>query len=310
MLDGEIQSVDENGMVVKTADETVTLEPDHVDAHFYYQEWSKRVKDDAEGHLRLAVFAYENGMFNQARSQYRKAQRLDKELVKRFEKEIVPKIKEGIADRLLGLVHSAIERKDWTKAKQIAAKILTEMEHTKAADKARDALASVHMWQLGDDEKRLVRSLEQYLPKDEKEALKVQDRISKKLEPVERKIEKNRKLSTQALRTKSANRQKDIFQQVAKRYEALLKDLDKLEKDAGDDAALKARIAEDQKTCKREAIDAWVNAGSTYLVRRSYQDALRMADNALAIDPNDANALGFKQRTLAGSQMRSGWYGR
>lgn len=310
MLEGEIQSVDEKGMVVKTDQETVTLEPHRVDAHFYYTQWSKRVKGDAKAHLRLAVFAYENGMFNQSRSQYRKAQRLDKALVERFEKEMIPQIKEGIADQLLTLVKSAIERKDWSAAKRIASKILTQLEDTKAAEKARDALASVHMWQLSADEEHLVRSLARYLPKDEAKALQVQERIVKKLAPIESRIEKARKLGAKALRTKSTNRQKNIFQQVAKRFEKIVEDLDKLTADAGDDEALKARIQANRDIAVREAINAYVNAGNTYLVRRSYDEALHMADLALALDPDSQAALSFKKRTIAGSQMRSGWHGR
>lgn len=308
-VEAEIQSVDQNGMTVLYEGKTHTAKPEDVDAHFYYEQWAKRVQKDAEGHLRLAVFAYENGMFSQARSQYRKAQRLDKDLVKQFETDIVPKLKEGVAQQLLALARKAIQKEDWDQAKRIASKILTELEDTKAAAEAREAIASVHLWQATKDEERLVRSLAHYLPKDEKQALQMQDRIAKKLDPIQRRIEKAQDLVTKGLRTKSANRQKGIFQQAAKRFDKIVADLDKLAADAAGDDALVAHIGEMRTTAVRDGVDAYVNAGQVYLIRRSYDDAMNMANLALVLDPNSQSAKQFQQRALRGSQMRAGWGG-
>ena len=115
---------------------------------------------------------------------------------------------------------------------------------------------------------------------------------------------------TKGLRTKSTNRQKDTFKTAAKRFESIIKDLDKLKKDAAGDEALGAYIDEVRQTAVRDGVDAYVHAGSVYLIRRAYNDALEMANAALALDPDSQHAKSFYQRVLQGSQMRSGWWGR
>ena len=310
LVKGDIEKVDQTGITLKTDDKSLLIKAGSLDAHYYYEQWAKRIKKDAEQHLRLGVYAFENGMFNQARSQYRKAQALDKELVKKFEDEIVPRIKEGVAAQLLGLVRAAMARKDWHQAERIAAKILTQLEDTQAAAEAREALASVHLWQLNSDQERLLKRLKRYLPKDEAKALVEQARIVKKLEPVQRKIDKARGLVTKGLRTKSPNRQKGIFEKAAKDLENVVKTLDKLLAEAADDEALKAHIEETRTIAVREAIEAYVHAGNVYLIRRSYDKGLEVANKALLLDPDSAHAKRFQKQVLAGSQMRNGWWGR
>jgi len=309
-VEGKIQAVDHTGISVQTADKVVQIAPADLDVHYYYEEWAKRAGKDAESHLRLAVFAYENGLFNQARSQYRKAQRLDKDLVKKFEEEVIPRIKEGIAQSLLTLARQSIAKKDWDQAKRVIAKILTQLEDTEAADEARKALGSVHVWQLDEDEKRLMRTVAKYLPRDEEKALKAQAAIVKKLAPLDSRMQKAKNLVAKGLQTKSTNRQKSTFQTAAKRFEGIIKDLDKVAADAASDEALAAYVGEMRTTAVREAIDAYVHAGSVYLIRRDYQGALGMANKALALDPDNPHAKRFYEETLRGSQMRNGWYGR
>ena len=309
-IEGEIQAVNKDGITVLAQGKTVVIAPSDLDPHYFYTQWSKRIDKDAESHLRLAVYAFENGMFNQARSQYHKAERLDKDLVKKFETEIVPQIKEGIADHLLDLARRAVKREDWKQAKSVASKILTEMEDTKAAEEARQVLASVHLWQLNADQERFVTSMVRYLPKEEADAIKTQERVVKKIAPIETKIRKAQDLVTKGLRTKSTNRSKDVFKTAAKRFEKAIKDLDKLAATAAGDDALLAYIDEVRAVAVRDAINAYIHAGSVYLIRRAYDDALGMANDALALDPESPEANGFYQRVLRGSQMRSGWYGR
>ena len=309
-VEGVIQKVDQTGITVEVDGKSMLVEPADLDAHYFYEQWAKRIDKDAEAHLRLAVYAYENGLFNQARSQYRKAQRLDKELVKKFEDEVVPRIKEGVAEHLLGLTRAAMDKKDWHQAERLAAKILTQLEDTKAAAEAREALASVHLWQLNDDETKLLRKLARHLPRDEEKALQAQAKILKKMEPIQRRIDRARDQVTKGLRTKSANRQKNIFQNAAKSLEKAVEDLDKLAADAANDPALAEYVGELRTIAVREAIEAYVNAGNVYLIRRSYEQATNMANRSLALDPNSAVAKRFQQQVIRGSQMRSGWWGR
>ncbi|MDA1193705.1 MAG: hypothetical protein O2894_00820 [Planctomycetota bacterium] len=307
-VEAEIVSVDHTGMTVKTAEKTVEYAPADLDPQYYYGEWSDRAGKDAESHLRLAVFAFENGMFNQARSHYRKAQALDKALVEKFEAEIVPQIKEGIAAKLLAMARSAFAAKDYHKAEEIVAKILTRLEDTKAAAEARDILADVHLWELDHDQERLLKRLTQYLPKDEAEALRVRDRIASRVAPIEKRIDNARNTVTRGLRTTSANRSKDIFKEAGLEFERQVKAVDKRVAEAGDDAALKEYLAGVREIAVREGVDAYLHAGNVYMVRTSFNDAKKMAAAALAVDPASVKAKKFNEEVIEAEKQNSRWW--
>ena len=72
-IDGKIVKVDEHGIVLESDGKTLTLPPENLDPLNYYHKWSKHVENNAKARLRLAVFAFENGLFSQARSQFHAA---------------------------------------------------------------------------------------------------------------------------------------------------------------------------------------------------------------------------------------------
>lgn len=308
-IEGEVVSADKTGVTVKHGEKSTLVGPDELDPHYYYTQWSKRItKGDAQAHLDIAVYAFENGLFNQARSQYRKAQRIDKELTKKFEEEVIPELKEGVAAQLLDKARKAIDDGDYKTAEKIVAKILTRLENTRAAAQAREVLASVHLWELNKDQEKLVKHLARYLPKDEEKALKSREKVAAKLGPIEKRIDRARGKVTKGLRTKTSNRQKGVFQSAAKDFESAIKMIDKAIAEAGDDQAFVEYANELRSIAVREAIDAYVHAGGVLMVRSSFNDALEMANKALALDPDSAAAKKFYQETLRASQT-GGWWG-
>ena len=249
-------------------------------------------------------------MFSQARSQYRKAQKLDKEVVKDFEENVVPKIKEGAARKLLMQARVAADNGKWHDAERIAAKVLTQLEDTNAAEEARKLIASAHINQMDADEKRLVKRLSRYLPKDEEKALIEREKLGKRLAPIERKMDKARRRVIQGLQTKSQNRAKGVFKDAGKQFERILKDLDKLAADAQGEEAFLAHVEELQDVAKREGIEAYIHAGNVFLIRGSFNEAMEMANRCIAIDPDSPVAQQFERRVVHSAQMRSGWWGR
>jgi len=308
-IKGKVTAADEKGITVESDGKSVLVSPDQLDPHYYYTQWNKRVPKDAKAHLRLAVYAYEHALFNQARSQYRKAQQLDKEVVKQFEETVIPKIKEGVAEKLLAQAQVAVKNEKWHDAERIAAKILTQLEDTKAAETARQLISNVHINQVSADEKTLVKRLARYLPKDEAKALKQREDLGKKLAPIERKIDKARRRVTQGLQTRSQNRSKNVFKSAAEQYERIIKDLDKLDAQAAGEGqeAFREYVDQVRDVAKRECIEAWIHVGNVLLVRGAFNDATAVANRMLAIDPESEVARAYEQRVLTSAQMRSGW---
>ncbi len=308
-IEGEIQSIDHESMKVKTKDgESITLLRGAVDPHYYYSEWTDRMDKTAENHLRAGVFAFENGLFNQARSQYRKAQKLDKELVKKFEEEIVPKIKEGVAAKLLAMAQAAVAAENYRKAETIAAKLLTRLEDTAAAEEARKLIAGVHTWELDKDQERLVKRLARHLPKDEKKALSEKTRIASRAEPIERRIASARKTASAAIKSSSENRKKGAFEQAGKQFASQVKAIDKLIKDSPDDKALNDYLMGLREIAVREGVDAHIAAGNVYVSRRSFPNALKQGEAALAIDPDSVKAKKFVAETTEASKYDNTWF--
>ena len=307
-IEGEIISVDKDEMKVKTKDGEITLLRGAVDPHFYYTEWKNRMEKTAENHLRVAVFAFENGLFNQARSQYRQAQRKDKELVKKFEEEIVPQIKEGVAEKLLAMAQSAVASKDYRRAETIAAKLLTRLEDTAAAAEARDLIASVHLWEMDDDQQRLAKRLARHLPKDEARAVRDRDRIVTRAAPIERRIDHARRSMTRGLREDSGTRSRGHFQNAAREFERQVTAADRLIKDAGEDAGLVEYLTGLREIAVREGVDAWIAAGNVDVARRSFPNALESGNRALALDPDSAKAKKFVAEVTEASSYNNGWF--
>lgn len=309
-IEGKISSVDEHGIKIESDGKSILVSPAQLDPHYYYTQWEKRVPNEAGPRLRLAVYAFENALFNQARSQYRKAQKLDPDAVKDFEQNVVPKIKEGVASRLLDQARVAAKSGKWNEAERIAAKILTQLEDTAAAEEARKFVANAHINQMDADEKRLVKRLARYLPKDEAKALAAREKLGKRLAPIERKLNRARRRVVQGLQTKSQNRSKGLFKDAGRQFERVIKSLDKLDAEAGDDEAMKANIDELREIAKREGIEAYIHAGNVYLIRGAFNDATQMANRCLLIDPDSQVAQQFASRVQTSAQMRSGWWGR
>lgn len=309
-IEGKITSVDEKGIQIESDGKSILVPPAQLDPHYFYTQWEKRVPNEAGPRLRLAVYAFENALFNQARSQYRKAQKLDPAAVKDFEANVIPKIKEGVASRLLEQARLAAKNGKWNEAERIAAKILTQLEDTAAAESARKFVANAHIQQMDADEKRLVKRLARYLPKDQAKALAQREKLGKRLAPIERKMDRARRRVVQGLQTRSQNRSKGIFKDAGRQFESVIKSLNKLEADAGDEEALKANIDELRSVAQREAIEAYIHAGNVFLVRGAFNDATAMANLCLAIDPDSPVAQQFSQRVQTSAQMRSGWWGR
>ena len=49
-VEGEIQAADQTGITVLAGGKTVKIDPEHLDVHYYYSEWSGRAAKDAKTH--------------------------------------------------------------------------------------------------------------------------------------------------------------------------------------------------------------------------------------------------------------------
>lgn len=303
---GEVLSIDEKGVSVKTEEKTLEIDAKHLDTIWYYGEWSERVGDDVDQRIRLALFALENGLFNQAALEYGRAKATNPEKVQEFEEDVLPQLQEGIAERLVAKAKKAHEKGDLEFADRALSLVLTQFPETKAADEARKLIAQIHVGQMDAEQRARDAELEGKTEQTQRDIEAKREDQEKILGSTLRRMDKARDRGLRALRTRSTSKQHREFEAVGKSYEKAIKDLARLREKHADDPDLVARIDELTAQAQKEAIEAYINAGNVFLIRRSYNQALRMANQAVAVDPSSPVAQRFQAKVTTAAQYR-GW---
>ena len=309
-IHGKILDVSHAGVKIQTKDRTTTIKLRKLDArHFFGLMDGKIDKKDAESRLKLAVYAYENGLFTQARSVYRHVLLLNPELVKKFEAEILPKIKSEIAKNLMFRAKQAAEKKDWTFAERALGEILTEMSETPVADEARKLIAHYSMMQLDEDDLAREKKAAEAAKRAKRDAAKLEAARERVVGPIENLINHGQKMQLRGLRTKNSSQARSTLNASAKKFESALKRIAREEKklENAPDEVLSKHLEELKKVATREAVESHLHVGSHLLIRRDYKGALRAADMAIALDSKSEYAWQFKARVETEAQVRQGW---
>ena len=95
------------------------------------------------------------------------------------------------------------------------------------------------------------------------------------------------------------------FRRAQREYQAALDRLDRVARGHQDDPEMTQAVAALREDARNGAVTAGVDAGHVYLARTDYRSALREAHQAMALEPDDANAL--QLRALASSLPGEGW---
>ncbi len=309
MRKGEIVSVSENGIRLKTGTGELSLSQKKLDGLAFYVLWAQHVKDDAKGNLQLAVFCYERGYPNQSRLHYYIAKALDPKLVEKFETEILPKIRDDIAKELLKTAHRARGESNYQLAERACSMILTEFDECHAADEAGRLLSSLHMREVGESDDKRASRMEELEKKQAKEELKAERARTKVIDPLERRIRRGQEKVVSGLRTKNSGQKRNKLESAAKYFENTIKQIEKAKSTHTEDAQLTVELDELLKLAQKEGVEAWVNVGSVYIIRRDYKNSLSCAQRALAIDGDNQFARDFNQRVMVEAQWRQGWGG-
>ncbi|MHC4135338.1 MAG: hypothetical protein ACYTDU_11655 [Planctomycetota bacterium] len=309
VIEGMVIESNTDGLKAKVAvadgESVVTLKAEDLDPHFFYNLRAKKVGKDAKERLKLAVYAFENGMFNRARHQYNRALVMDEALVDKFEKEIVPKIKDEVANNLLVNAKEMLKGGDLQRAERSCAKILSELWDTEAAEEARKLLDTC----LEKIEKRGKTDRGKEAAKLERQQKLEEARLMRKREavlgPIEGEIESGRRTYHKGLKTHHLGQAKGMFGQAAKKFERAVKSIDKLESKTDDPVTI-AKGKALRQIAVDEGIDAYISQGRVYLTRRAYQDAMGSANRAMALAPDSSRASQFQAEVSTAAQYRSG----
>ncbi|MEM8883016.1 MAG: hypothetical protein AAGD14_03015 [Planctomycetota bacterium] len=301
-LKGEVVEVTEKGIRLKVKGEELYLEAKHVEPISMYNAAMRVLPNvDAQTHIEVALWCFENGLFTRSHHHYKRALLLDPKRVESFEKQELPKLQEKIAGTMLANARRALEHGDVRHAERLTASILTELNETKTADEARKFILEIYH----SDKDQSWRNVSDK-PEPAPDAADERAR-AKALAPIENRVRQAREHNLRGLRTKGTSKKKKSFSIAAKRAESALRSLDKL---AAKHPDWKKQIDDLRKVAQQEGVDAYLNTASLYLIRRSFPRAIDAVQRAQAIDPESEEIKRMRLRIEQDSQRRTqpGWY--
>lgn len=301
-MDGVVTNSDDVGLTLRIVrngiDGTATFPRDQVDPHSWYRVRSVAVPDVAAERLALARYCLENGLFASAESELLRASSLDPTLETTV-RELRGHVAEATATSLLHLAQSALDRGDLSESERLASIVLARFGTSTSAGAADDLL---------DDVLRRKSELEHQAAEDRKRTVetKVASNQEAKLTDVLAVLDAARRTNREALRLHQSSGSEQAFRMAIGQYERALKLLARLETDAAEGPPeWRTRVAETRRLGLQEAVGVHLNLGSLFLVRGSYSAALDHANEALALDPENRQALEFRARVeLAATQSR------
>ena len=309
VYEGKILSSDEDSVTVSVknaagVDETHRVPIEQCEKHFWFQARDKTIGDDAVERIKLAVYCAENDMWTRAKVQMDKARALDPSKVELFFNEYFPKMREGLAQRLMDSANKSFKLGNYDHAKKYISIILTKFEETKVEAEAEALLDSIEAKL---DEKANKKAAQRRKNKAAQEASAEKiagQQIDAYLKPVESLIAQANKDNTRGLKAKSVSKSKGPLEAAAKKYEHAIKKADEaLAKGAPD-----TQTMESMKELRSEAVNggvqAYLNLANSMSARGSYQKGVAYCNQALALDPNSAEAKSTRQ-TIASTT--AGW---
>ncbi len=276
-----------------------------LDPASFYEIRCASLGDNAADHLTLGKFAASQGMYGQARMHYEVAKSLDPTLVAQFDKDELPKVREGIAARLLDEAKKSIDANRLDDANRSLSTILTLLFDTKAATEAKALADSVYREIAQRSVVELTGRIEE---QSKEESSKKEAERTKVLGPVLEAREKGRKFNLEGLKDSQSSQSMQTFKQAAAEFGRALSLLENLAKDYAKDPAWTQVIESYRTSITEEQVDAYVNGGSIALTRTSIPEARLFANQAIAANPQSSSAQAFRARVEMGASSGDNKY--
>jgi tetratricopeptide (TPR) repeat protein len=262
-----------------------TVDADEFEPHCFYVIRDKAIGDDAAERIKLAKYCVDNEMFSRAKVQMDRARAADPKVVEEFMQNEFPKIRDGLADKILAAGQRALRRGSTANAKKYASLILTKFEGTPAEAGAETLLDEV--------DKKI----------DEEHAkVRAQRRRSAVLSPVEKEMDAASRSNEKGLKARTIGQSKDPLEEAATRYVRAMKMAEDYAKQAPDEQTA-AALQDMAKEAREGAVQAYLNLANGMAARSSYQEGVTYCNKALALDPTNAEV---KQARLTISTT-TGW---
>lgn len=325
---GEILEVLEDGIRVRftpkgggTAEMRVNAR--RLDAHFFYALRADAVGDDAKARLKLAMWAFEAGLFSRARIQVEEASRLDPELVKDIREGRLPEIRDGIADRVLASAKADIDAGRDAVAQRKLEILLARLPDTEAGTAAVEVYQALRDEMRGREAREAQERKEAELEQAAEEERKAAEERHRLLAPAERDLRRANDELSAGLTEDNEARALNRLGSAVSRGQSAVRRLDRLARDRAGDAKLMAEVEAQRKQATdllvrahlmRAEVEAW--RGSTSRSRREIEAARKLdpdnpritaTEEAIANrEDSDALELQWTRSRRQGHRFRGG----
>jgi hypothetical protein len=237
-----------------------TFKLDQLDQRSVYMLNNGQVpKDSGEGQLHLANFARDIGLYAHAGRHYDDALKADPSLKPEIDKQRAV-ARSLAADYCLKTAQAAIAKNNFTEAERYLNVMVQKLPDEPQTEQARAILDQRYAAEHNARDDQLELQHAELLQGDLKKGKGLYDRM------------------------------------IARTKDGLMKEIDRLEKKYADDPKIQDGAAKYRKLTTDQMIELHLHIATNYTISTSYNEALRQANAALALDPNNANALAQRAR--------------
>lgn len=282
----------------------ITLKISELDPHFVYSEVSKSLGNDAKERINLAKFCVDHGMFARAKAEMDRARAADPAVVEEFMTTEFPKIREGLAGRVLAHAQKSARAGSYEAAKKYASLILTKFEGTAAEPEAEKLLDDIQAKMDAKAAKKREQRRKSEEAVEANAAKIVEQKRDASLSPVEKLLDEANRINTRGLKTKNMGQARREFDAAGKKYESAIKRADKLLEQGAPDEQTTQALQEMRASAVQGGVRAYLNAAHALSSRGTYQEATAFCNRALALDPENAEAIAARATI---STTSGGW---
>ena len=273
---------------IGTRADTQTYSSTSIDPHCFYVIRDRAVADDAAGKVQLGRYCEAHKLFTRALIQFGEAQQLDASLDVKRE---IATCEEGCGHEMLVDAQqlAAAGKPDVALARATA--IVRDFRNTPAAADARKLITSI-------DASMVATRSERVEERDDKQE-------SARLKEVRGTLRRAADRNIKGLQAEDLGAAERNFKESVTEYDRALHELASEVEEHPNDTKVTTEVEPLLAQTRQATIAVHVNLGSVYMSQTNYDHAMREANAALALDPDNSAVKSFRAR-VASASSRNG----
>jgi hypothetical protein len=266
----------------KSDGKEVQFSNDQLDMRSLYLVYASVIEDsNGKGQLQLANVARDAGLYKHAVRRYGIAEKADPSLKSQIDSELAI-LRDSAAKFCL---KHATDAKAAGKTKDVekwCAILLDKLPEQPEANIARAMLDETYVAERHAKDDALEEKHAELLKKDLQDGKRRYDRM----------IERTK----EGLTATSSSQSTKLWDGAIEDGQFVLKELERIEKDYKDDAAVQEGVQKYTRLTIDQMVDVYMHLSSYYTTRTSYENARQSVNAALALDPKNAQVLAQRAR--------------